>query len=103
MIRLETDYFHDFFDWFADLKGGVDAAEIVWAQLLEVEEVFNHECQEAFTGTVDVQRVAEFALNPFQSLFEAIRIEVFGANYLDEVTDLAHQHIHDKILRMNRI
>ena len=50
-----------------------------------------------------MQRVAEFVLNSFQSLFEAIRIEVLRANYLDEVTDLAHQHIHDKILRMNRI
>ena len=95
MLRFKADDPHNFLDWLADLKGRVDAAEVVRAQLLQVEEVLYHKCQKALTRTVNVQRLGEFLLNGIQSFFEAIRTEVFRTDHLNEVADLAHQHIHD--------
>ena len=90
-------------DRFADQKGGVDAAEIIRAQLLHIQEVLNHKWQKALTSIVNVQRIREFATYALQTLFEAIWIKVFRTDDLYEVTDLVHLHFHDKILRADRI
>ena len=103
MLRLITDNLHDFFDWLVELKGGLDDAEVVRAQLLQIEKVLNHERQKALTRTVHVQRVRKFAVNAFQPLFKAARMEIVRTDHLYEVIDLAHLHIHGNNLRVDRI
>ena len=103
MLCFVTDDLHNLLDRFADLEGGADAAEIVRAQLLQIEKVLDHKCQKSLTCTVDVQRVGKFAVNNLQPLFETIRVEVLRIDNLYEVTDLAHLHFHDQILRVDRI
>ena len=103
MLCFVTDDLHNLLDWFADLEGGVDAAEIVRAQLLQIEKVLDHKCQKALTCTVDVKRVGEFAVNALQPLFQAVRVEVLRIDNLYEVTDLAHLHFHCQILRVDCI
>ena len=103
MLCFKADNVDNFFNRFADLKGGVDAAEVVRAQLLQVKEVLDHNGQKALTCIVYVQRVGQFAVNALQPLFETIRTEVHCADHLYKVIDLAHRHIHDEILRVDRI
>ena len=103
MLCFETNNFYHLSDWFSDFKGRVDGTEVVWAQLLQIEEVLNHECQKTLTCTVHVQRFGKFAVYGFQPFFEAVRMEVVRTDDLYEVTDLAHLHIHDKILCMDSI
>ena len=118
MLRFLTDNFHHFLDRFAHLKGGIDAAEVVWAQLLQVKEVLYHKCQKSLSRTVTdlkffFQWVGEFLVNALQPLFKAVRMikalqkvlqgPFFCIDKLYKVTDLASLHFHGKILHLNRI
>ena len=103
MLCFEADDSDDLLEGLAHLEVRVNAAEVVGVQLLQIQEVLDHEVQKPLTRSVDVQRIAKLLVYALQPFFEVSCLEVWLVDNLHQVSDLADLLVHDEILGVDGI